>query len=83
MLGRIACLGLWIATLGGCECGLKSSEGVEDLSLANLPAHFDQVMADHAQLSIAARNALIRGDLPVARQSMRKLAFFHGARALP
>jgi mono/diheme cytochrome c family protein len=76
MVGRIALLCLWLAALAGCECGPKSNAEVEDLSAAKIPANFDQVMADHARLSIAARNALIRGDLPVARQSMRKLAFF-------
>jgi len=76
MAGRIVLLGLWLAALSGCECGPKNDAGVEDLSRTKIPANFDQVMADHAGLSIAARNALIRGDLPVARQSMRKLAFF-------
>lgn len=76
MVGRIALLCLWLAALGGCECGPKSNAGVEDLSAATTPANFDQVMADHARFSIVARNALIRGDLPMARQSMRKLAFF-------
>ncbi|MDH3728622.1 MAG: hypothetical protein OER77_13920 [Myxococcales bacterium] len=76
MILRIAVLGLWLAALTGCECGSKDDDEVEGLSAVKIPANFDQVMADHARLSIAARNALIRGDLPVARQSMRKLAFF-------
>ncbi len=76
MVGRIVLLGLWLAALSGCECGSKDETEVEDLSATKLPANFDQVMADHAGLSIAARNALIRGDLAMARQSMRKLAFF-------
>ena len=69
-----------LAALGGCECGPKNDAGIEDLSAAKVPANFDQVMADHARLSIVARNALIRGEIPVARQPMRKLAFFmqHG-----
>lgn len=76
MVGRIVLLSLWLAALSGCECGSKDETEVEDLSATKLPANFDQVMADHAGLSIAARNALIRGDLAMARQSMRKLAFF-------
>ncbi|MCZ6806823.1 MAG: hypothetical protein O7F08_07710 [Deltaproteobacteria bacterium] len=76
MAGWIVLLGLWIAALSGCECERKSNAGLEDLSATKIPANFEQVMADHARLSIVARNALIRGDLPVARQSMAKLAFF-------
>jgi hypothetical protein len=33
-------------------------------------------MRDHDSLSVTARNALIRGDLDIARQAMKKLAFF-------
>lgn len=62
----------WLPLIGGCECGAKPG----DEESAALPAEFDQVMKDHASLSITARNALIRGDLPVAQQAMRKLAFF-------
>jgi len=56
----------------GCECGSKTPTGGEP---AELPEGFEQVMRDHAALSVAARNALIRGDLAVAQQAMRKLAF--------
>jgi len=71
MAGRIIAVGLAIALLSGCECGPKRGETTEDV-----PAGFEQVMKDHGTLSIVARNALIRGDLPVAQQAMRKLAFF-------
>ncbi len=70
MAGRIIATGLAIALLSGCECG-KRGEPTDDT-----PAGFEQVMKDHGALSLVARNALIRGDLPVAQQSMRKLAFF-------
>ncbi len=76
MVGRVVLLGLWLTALSGCECGSKKEVEVEAPSPTELPANFDRVMADHARLSILARNALIRGDLEVARQSMRKLAFF-------
>lgn len=76
MVRPIALLCLWFATLGGCECGSEPRASIEDLSTAKIPPKFDQVMAEHAQLSIVTRNALIRGDLPTARQSMRKLAFY-------
>ena len=76
MVGRIAVLGLLLAALGGCECGSRNDAEVDSLTSTKIPANFDQIMAEHAKLSIVARNALIRGDLPVARQSMRKLAFF-------
>lgn len=75
MTGRLTAWLIALASLpllGGCECGAKSTS--EDP--AALPAGFDQVMNDHAALSVTARNALIRGDLPVAQQAMRKLAFF-------
>lgn len=71
MLGPIIALGLWIALASGCDCGLK--RGAED---PGTPDGFEKVMNEHGALSLVARNALIRGDLPVARQSMRKLAFF-------
>ncbi len=64
-------LGLAIALWSGCDCEAKRAS--QD---AGTPEGFDEVMKDHAALSIVARNALIRGDLPVAKQSMRKLAFF-------
>lgn len=76
MVSRITVLGLWLAVLSSCECNSKNDTEVEELSTVKIPADFDQVMADHAELSIVARNALILGDLPVARQAMRKLAFF-------
>jgi hypothetical protein len=41
-----------------------------------VPEGFDQVMQEHAALSVAARNALIRGELEIAQQATRKLAFF-------
>ncbi|MGB8332102.1 MAG: hypothetical protein WCE62_18395 [Polyangiales bacterium] len=71
MFGRIITMGLTIALGTGCDCEPKPA--APD---AGLPAGFDEVMKDHAALSIVTRNALIRGDLPLAQQSMRKLAFF-------
>ncbi|MGB3049934.1 MAG: hypothetical protein WBB42_03000 [Polyangiales bacterium] len=71
MLGRIIALGLAIALASGCDCELKRA--AEDPAT---PEGFEEVMQEHAALSVVARNALIRGDLPVAQQSMRKLAFF-------
>ncbi len=71
MVGWRMALGLVIALSSSCDCEPKRAS--ED---AGLPVGFDQVMKDHAALSIVARNSLIRGDLPVAQQSMRKLAFF-------
>jgi hypothetical protein len=71
MLGPIIALGLWIALASGCDCGLE--RGSEDPAT---PDGFEEIMNEHGALSLVARNALIRGDLPVARQSMRKLAFF-------
>ncbi|MFZ1864210.1 MAG: hypothetical protein WAU39_08325 [Polyangiales bacterium] len=71
MVGRLIMLGLVIAFFSGCTCGRKeaSTEG-------GVPEGFDRVMEEHAMLSIVARDALIRGELPVAQQAMRKLAFF-------
>jgi hypothetical protein len=71
MVGRVIGLGLMIALSGGCECGSK-----EPAHEAELPKGFDEAMQEHAGLSVAARNALIRGELEVAQQAMRKLAFF-------
>ncbi len=71
MLGRVIALGLAIALASGCDCELKRAD--EDPAT---PDGFEAVMREHAALSLVARNALIRGDLPVAQQSMRKLAFF-------
>ena len=71
MLGRVIALGVAIALGGGCDCEPKrASENLE------LPAGFEKVMQEHGALSVVARNALIRGELPLAQQSMRKLAFF-------
>jgi hypothetical protein len=60
-----------MALSSGCDCEPKraSQEG-------GTPEGFDQVMKDHAALSVVARDALIRGELAVAQQSMRKLTFF-------
>ena len=71
MVGRVIVVGLAIALWSGCECEPKraSQDG------AALEG-FEDVMKDHAALSVVARNALIRGDLPVAQQAMRKLGFF-------
>lgn len=71
MVGRAIALGLTITLSGGCDCEPKHA--AEHLGA---PEGFDQVMAKHAALSIVARNALIKGELPVAQQAMRKLAFF-------
>jgi len=71
MLGRVIALGLVIALASGCDCELK--RGADEPAT---PDGFKEVMRDHAALSLVARNALIRGDLPVAQQSMRKLTFF-------
>jgi len=71
MLGRLIALGVALALGNGCDCEPK--RGSDD---RETPAGFEQVMQEHGALSVVARNALIRGDLPVAQQSMRKLAFF-------
>ena len=74
MVGRIILLGLAIASIAswsGCDCEPKHAS-----QEATVPDGFEEVMKEHAALSIVARNALIRGDLPVAQQAMRKLAFF-------
>jgi hypothetical protein len=71
MQGRDIALGLAIALVSGCDCEPKRAS-----EEPTTPAGFDAVMQEHAALSVAARNALIRGNLPVAQQSMRKLAFF-------
>ena len=71
MVGRVIAIGFAIALAAGCECGSKqAADGPE------LPEGFDQVMQEHAGLSVVARNALIRGELETAQQAMRKLAFF-------
>jgi hypothetical protein len=71
MVVRGIVLGLAIALWSGCDCEPKrASLG------AGTPEGFDAVMKEHAGLSIAARNALIRGELEVAQQAMRKLTFF-------
>jgi len=71
MMGRLIVLGMTLALLSGCECGPRPAAPEEAT-----PEGFDEVMKDHATLSIVARDALIRGDLEVAQQAMRKLAFF-------
>ena len=71
MVGRVIVVGLAIALSGGCDCEPKGPPQEEAT-----PEGFDAVMRDHAALSVVARNALIRGDLPVAQQAMRKLGFF-------
>ncbi len=71
MVGRFIVVGLAIALSGGCKCEPKGASEEEAT-----PAGFEAVMRDHAALSVVARNALIRGDLPVAQQAMRKLGFF-------
>lgn len=71
MTGRITMLLLAVAWCSGCTCGRK--EASPD---GGVPEGFDRVMDEHAALSIVARNALIRGELPIAQQAMRKLAFF-------
>ena len=71
MVGRVIAMGLAIASVSGCECEPKPTS-----QNGKIPEGFDEVMDDHGSLSIVARNALIRGDLAVGRQSMRKLAFF-------
>ena len=71
MVGRVIALGLGLVLAAGCECGAKPTA-----SDAGTPEGFDEVMRDHAGLSVRARNALIRGELEVAQQAMRKLAFF-------
>ena len=88
MVGRIVLLGLWLAMLAGCERESRGrdantekeekpskAEGAAALGI-EVPPEFDEVMTDHAKLSIRAMNALIAGDLPRAQHSMRKLAFF-------
>lgn len=71
MLGRVIALGLAIALGSGCDCEPKRSP-----ETSKTPEGFEKVMQEHAGLSVVARNALIRGNLAVAQQSMRKLAFF-------
>jgi hypothetical protein len=71
MVGRVIAIGLAIALLDGCDC--EPRRGAQD---AGTPEGFDEVMREHAGLSIVARNALIRGELEIAQQAMRKLAFF-------
>ncbi|MGD8606221.1 MAG: hypothetical protein PVH21_02935 [Myxococcales bacterium] len=71
MIGRVIMLALAFACGAGCTCERKDgSPG------GGVPEGFDQVMQEHADLSVVARNALIRGELPTAQQAMRKLAFF-------
>ncbi len=71
MVGRVILLGLAFALWSGCDCEPKGAS--RD---AGPPEGFDEVMKAHAGLSIVARNALIRGELEIAQQAMRKLTFF-------
>ena len=75
MVGRVIAVGFFLALLSGCvcgcECGSKSAQPGSET-----PEGFDEAMREHAALSLLARNALIQGDLPLAQQSMKKLAFF-------
>ena len=71
MVGRVITLGLAIALWSGCDCEPKRA--TPD---AAMPDGFEAVMKEHGALSVASRNALIRGDLEIAQQAMRKLAFF-------
>lgn len=73
MVGRVIVLGFAIAWCAGCTCNPKDPSPE---AAGGVPEGFDRVMQDHAALSIVTRDALIRGDLPVAQQTMRKLAFF-------
>ncbi|KPK15428.1 MAG: hypothetical protein AMJ62_09260 [Myxococcales bacterium SG8_38] len=73
MVGRVMVLVLAIAWCAGCTCDRKDTSPEAG---SGIPEGFDQVMQDHAALSIATRDALIRDELPVAQQAMRKLAFF-------
>ena len=71
MFARIILLGIAVVSWSGCDCEPKRAS--QD---AAVPAGFEEVMKEHAALSVVARNALIRGDLPLAQQAMRKLGFF-------
>lgn len=71
MIGRVVGLGLACALFSGCDCGSKPASPD-----SGTPEGFEEIMREHASLSVTARNALIRGDLDVARQATRKLAFF-------
>ena len=72
MAGRLTAWLVLLTLAGGCECGSKSAPEESEA----VPEGFEEIMKDHAALSLAARNSLIRGQLPVAQQAMRKLAFF-------
>lgn len=71
MFRRVIVAGVAAALLGGCNCEPKRVPQAPEL-----PAGFDEVMKEHGELSIISRDALIRGELPLAQQSMRKLLFF-------
>ncbi|MGB5808962.1 MAG: hypothetical protein WBG86_00455 [Polyangiales bacterium] len=73
---RLVSVFVCLVVLTGCECGSFESAPSEALSAVATPPNFDRAMADHAALAEIARDALIQGDLEVARQAMRKLAFF-------
>jgi hypothetical protein len=70
IVARLIVLGLVVAWASGCDCEPRRAQD------GDVPDGFDEVMKEHAALSVVARNALIRGDLPVAQQAMRKLGFF-------
>ena len=55
MAGRLTAWLVALALVAGCECGSKSAK--EDPQA--IPDGFDQVMKDHAALSIAARLPLL------------------------
>ncbi|MEM7435330.1 MAG: hypothetical protein AAF436_09280 [Myxococcota bacterium] len=76
MNGQVVVAALCLVALSGCECGKRQQPKDTPPAEAVLPPGFDRVMADHEGLAFVARDALIRGDLERARQSMRKLAFF-------
>lgn len=71
MVGRVIMLGFAVLWCSGCTCERK-----DDSPDGAIPEGFDRIMQEHAALSLAARRALIRGELPVAQHTMRKLAFF-------
>ncbi|MEM7136775.1 MAG: hypothetical protein AAF500_09375 [Myxococcota bacterium] len=76
MNGQVVAAALCLVALTGCDCGKRQEPEAAPPTEAALPPGFDRVMAEHEGLAFAARDALIRGDLDRARQSMRELAFF-------
>lgn len=60
-----------------CRAGRTEDPGYAWAKLpVQVPAGFEELMQDHAKLGDGARDALVRGDLPVATQAMKKLSFF-------